>query len=101
MLAVARALMSRPEVFMLDEPTQGLAPTIIRQIMDALTRISDEGKTVLIAEPTTRVLPRHIDVGFVMLHGRIVAQASDLEGLDQAFHEQFEIAAHETVSHAV
>jgi branched-chain amino acid transport system ATP-binding protein len=101
MLALARALMSRPNVFMLDEPTQGLAPTIIRQIMDALTRISEEGRTVVIAEPTTRVLPRHIDVGFVMLHGRIVARASDLEGLEKAFHEQFEIAAHETVSHAV
>jgi branched-chain amino acid transport system ATP-binding protein len=101
MLGLARALMARPDVLLLDEPTQGLAPTIVQQIMDALDAIRAEGRTVLIAEPTTRVLPREIDLGFVMLHGRIVAQASDLTGLDSAFHEQFEVAVHETVSHVV
>jgi branched-chain amino acid transport system ATP-binding protein len=90
MLVLARALMSRPAVLMLDEPTQGLAPTIVSTIVSVLEQMRDEGSTVLVAEPTIRLLPRSLDYGLVMVHGQIVAEAQSLQSLETAFHRHFE-----------
>ena len=89
MLAMARALMCRPEVLLLDEPTEGLAPSIVSQILDVLDDIQAGGGTVVIAGPTTRVLPEKIDVGVVMMRGELVATATDRRELQDAFRDQY------------
>jgi ABC-type branched-subunit amino acid transport system ATPase component len=87
MLALARALMSEPSVLLLDEPMQGLAPTIVASVWETLVEIRDAGATLVIASPTTRWL-RDIDRGYVMLRGQIVAETVGTSSLEQAFLEQ-------------
>jgi len=97
MLALARALMSDPEVLLLDEPTEGLAPVIVAAVQRVLEEIRAQGGTILIAEPTTRLLPSSIDKGYVMMRGEIVAEADSKEALHTVFAEQFS----ERFEHAV
>ena len=61
MLALARALMSDPELLMLDEPTLGLAPVIINDISDAIERLQDEGLTILLVEQNSTFALRHAE----------------------------------------
>jgi branched-chain amino acid transport system ATP-binding protein len=97
MLVLARALMSRPGVLMLDEPTQGLAPTIVQTIMGVLEQMRADDHTILVAEPTTRLLPPSLDRGFVMVHGQLVAEAASIHELESAFHRYFEESLEQTV----
>jgi branched-chain amino acid transport system ATP-binding protein len=87
MLALARALMSEPSVLLLDEPMQGLAPTVVADVWQTLVEIRNAGATLVIASPTTRWL-REIDRGYVMLRGEIVAEAPDKERLERVFLER-------------
>jgi branched-chain amino acid transport system ATP-binding protein len=87
MLALARALMSEPSVLLLDEPMQGLAPTIVANVWETLVEIRNAGATLVIASPTTRWL-REIDRGYVMLRGEIVAETIGKEGLERVFLER-------------
>ena len=76
MLAIGRALMSRPRLLLLDEPTLGLAPLIIAQIFEIIQKIRSEGVTVFLVEQTaTRALQR-ADGGYVLENGRIVLEDS-------------------------
>jgi branched-chain amino acid transport system ATP-binding protein len=76
-------------VLLLDEPTEGLAPVIVAEVRAVLERIRDDGGTVIVAEPTTRLLPERIDHGYVMMRGAIVAQAGSRQELREAFAAQF------------
>ena len=79
MLAVARALMSRPSLLLLDEPSLGLAPKVIAEIFGTLDRLRADGLTVLLVEQDVRIALRHADRGYVMRTGRVVLQGSAAE----------------------
>ena len=77
MLAVGRALMARPKLMLLDEPSLGLAPLLVRTIFDALERINrEEGTTILVVEQNARVALAVAHFGYVMEGGRIVMEGS-------------------------
>lgn len=76
MLALARGLMSRPTLLMLDEPSLGLAPIIARQFLAEVERLRDEGMTVLLVEQNARAALRIADRGYVLETGRIVLEGT-------------------------
>ncbi|MBK9515914.1 MAG: ABC transporter ATP-binding protein [Anaeromyxobacter sp.] len=76
MLAMARALMARPRLVMLDEPSMGLAPLVVKDLFQAIRTIRDEGATVLLVEQNARGALRLSDRGYVLETGRIVLTGS-------------------------
>ena len=76
MLAIGRALMSRPSLIMLDEPSMGLAPLIVKNIFSIIGRLRDEGKTVLLVEQNARSALRIANRGYVLETGRIVLEGA-------------------------
>lgn len=72
MLAIARALMSRPKVLMLDEPTLGLAPIIVEQIKTLIGILKERGMTVLLAEQNAEMALAASDRGYVLEMGRMI-----------------------------
>ena len=80
MLAIARALMARPKLIMLDEPSMGLAPLMVREIFNIIVRISKEGNTVLLVEQNARSAFKIASRGYVLETGRIIleGEAEDL-----------------------
>jgi branched-chain amino acid transport system ATP-binding protein len=76
MLAIARALMSRPRLLMLDEPSVGLAPLIVRQIFETIRKLNDQGLTILLVEQEVEASLSISARGYVLQLGRVV-----LEGL--------------------
>ena len=71
-LALARGLLARPRLLLLDEPSMGLAPQIVRDIFRLIRAIRDEGVTVLLVEQNARAALRAADTGFVLETGRLV-----------------------------
>lgn len=71
MLAVARGLMSRPKILLLDEPSMGLAPIIVNQIYDLIKQIRDSGITVLLVEQNARKALGICDYAYVLENGKI------------------------------
>jgi branched-chain amino acid transport system ATP-binding protein len=76
MLALARGLMSRPKLLMLDEPSLGLAPIIAQQFLAEVQQLREEGLTVLLVEQNARAALRIADRGYVVETGRIVLEGS-------------------------
>jgi branched-chain amino acid transport system ATP-binding protein len=76
MLAIGRALMARPTLLMLDEPSMGLAPLVVKEIFEVITRISEAGCTVLLVEQNARGALKIADRGYVLETGRIVLEGS-------------------------
>jgi branched-chain amino acid transport system ATP-binding protein len=74
MLALGRALMGRPKLLMLDEPSLGLAPIIVREIFRIITRLGEEGVTMLLVEQNARAALETADYGYVLESGEIVHQ---------------------------
>ncbi len=74
MLAIARALMSRPKMILLDEPSLGLAPIIVKEIFEAIKQIAYEGTTVLFVEQNTKIALTTADRGYVLQTGEIVIE---------------------------
>jgi branched-chain amino acid transport system ATP-binding protein len=74
MLALGRALMSEPRLLMLDEPSLGLAPTVVDQLYDALERLHDEGLTMLLAEQSVPLALQIADHAYVLQTGRTVLE---------------------------
>jgi branched-chain amino acid transport system ATP-binding protein len=79
MLAIGRALMGRPRILLLDEPSLGLAPVIIREVFDALIRLNREGLTVLLVEQNARMALEVASRAAVIEQGRIVHQGLAVE----------------------
>lgn len=71
MLAVGRALMSRPKLMMMDEPSLGLAPIVVRGIFDIIREINKQGITILLIEQNANMALQIADIGYVMETGRI------------------------------
>jgi len=74
MLAIARALMSEPEVIMFDEPSLGLAPKIVYDMFKIIISLRDEGKTILLVEQNAYAALKIADYGYVIENGKIVLQ---------------------------
>lgn len=72
MLAIARGLMSRPKLLILDEPSLGVAPLLVNEIFQLIQRLRDEGITILLAEQNTRQALSIADRGYVIENGQIV-----------------------------
>jgi branched-chain amino acid transport system ATP-binding protein len=72
MLAIGRALMTRPTLLLLDEPTLGLAPLIIAQIFDIIRTIREEGVTVFLVEQNANKALQVADRGYVLETGKVV-----------------------------
>jgi branched-chain amino acid transport system ATP-binding protein len=85
MLAIARALMSRPRLLLLDEPSLGLAPIMVRQIFEAIGKIArDEGVTIFLVEQNAYHALRLADRGYVLVNGRVRMSGSGRELLANA-----------------
>lgn len=82
MLAVARSLMSRPKIMMLDEPSLGLAPLIVKDIFNILKEINEEGVTILLIEQNANMALRLADKAYVLETGTIAMEGSGKELLD-------------------
>lgn len=80
MLAMGRALMSKPSLVMMDEPSTGLAPLIVREIFEIIERLRDEGNTVLLVEQNAKAALSIADRGYVLETGKVIVQgpAEDL-----------------------
>ena len=79
MLAIGRALMSRPRILMLDEPSLGLAPMLVRAIFDTIREINEQGVTILLVEQNARAALRLADRAYVLETGQIALSGTASE----------------------
>jgi branched-chain amino acid transport system ATP-binding protein len=79
MVAIGRGLMSRPDVLMLDEPSLGLAPLLVDEVLATVRRLKEEGITILLVEQNVREALELADRGYVMQTGRIVEEGKGTE----------------------
>ncbi|WP_026581741.1 ABC transporter ATP-binding protein [Bacillus sp. J33] len=82
MLAIARAILSKPKLLLLDEPSMGLAPLIVADIFKIIKEINEAGTTVLLVEQNARQALRISDYGYVLETGKIVAEGNSQELLN-------------------
>ena len=76
MLAIGRALMARPRLLVLDEPSMGLAPKIVDMIFGVITTLRSQGVTILLVEQNARAALKIADRGYVLETGKMVLQGS-------------------------
>jgi branched-chain amino acid transport system ATP-binding protein len=79
MVAIGRGLMSRPQLLMLDEPSLGLAPKLVDEVLDTVRRLKQEGMTILLVEQNVREALDLADRGYVIQTGRIVGEGGGRE----------------------
>ncbi|MFN4267754.1 MAG: ABC transporter ATP-binding protein [Fervidobacterium pennivorans] len=82
MLAIGRALMSRPKLLLLDEPSLGLAPVLVKEVFQMIKKIHSEGVTILLVEQNAYEALKLCDYGYVLETGRIVLQGTGKELLE-------------------
>ncbi len=83
MLAIGRALMARPRLLLMDEPSMGLAPVLVEQVFDIIQTINRQGTTVLVVEQNAAVALSIADRAYVLQEGRIVMQGPAASLLDE------------------
>ena len=79
MLAIARALMSKPKLIMMDEPSLGLAPIVVQGVFDIIEEINRQGVTILLIEQNANMALKAADIGYVMETGRITLSGTGSE----------------------
>lgn len=79
MLAIGRALMSNPRLLLLDEPSLGLAPLIVKQIFEIIQQINEEGTTILLVEQNAQIALNLTDRGYVMETGEIPIEGESVD----------------------
>jgi branched-chain amino acid transport system ATP-binding protein len=84
MLAIGRALMSRPKMILMDEPSMGLAPILVEQIFDIINTINNAGTTILLVEQNAKQALEIADRGYVLETGKVIAEGSGKELLQDA-----------------
>ena len=90
MLAVGRALMSKPRLLMMDEPSLGLAPIIVKEIFSIIKEINEQGVTILLIEQNANMALKTADIGYVLETGNITKSGTGLELLsDEAVKEAY------------
>lgn len=90
MVAIGRGLMSRPQILMLDEPSLGLAPLLVDEVLDTVRKLKAEGITILLVEQNVREALDLADRGYVLQTGRIVGEGPGEELLQSnIFREAF------------
>ena len=90
MVAIGRGLMSRPQILMLDEPSLGLAPKLVDEVLDTVRRLKQQGMTILLVEQNVREALDLADRGYVIQTGRIVGEGSGKELLaSDTFRQAF------------
>ena len=82
MLAIGRALMAKPQVLLLDEPTEGLAPIYVNLLFELLRTLRERGQTILIVEQNVHHVLRTADRAYVLENGRIAMQGAGAELLN-------------------
>lgn len=82
MLAICRALMCKPEILLLDEPSLGLAPLIVNQIFEIVTKLNQDGMTILLVEQNARLALRISHRAYVLETGRVVMQDTGINLLN-------------------
>jgi branched-chain amino acid transport system ATP-binding protein len=82
MLAIGRALMSRPKLLLLDEPSMGLAPMLVAQIFGIITEINQQGTTILLVEQNAAQALQRADRAYVLEVGRVVMSGAARDLLD-------------------
>jgi branched-chain amino acid transport system ATP-binding protein len=85
MLAVGRALMSRPKLILLDEPSMGLAPVMVLRLFDLIRRVREEGYTILVVEQNVRQVLKLVDRAYLLEVGRIKMEGRADELSEQDF----------------
>ena len=83
MVAIGRAMMSRPQLLLLDEPSLGLAPLIVQSMFEAIRRINAEGTSVLLVEQNVAMAMEIARRAYVMEEGRIVAEGPAAELMER------------------
>ncbi len=76
MLAIARALMSRPRLLMLDEPSLGLSPLLVKEVFEIIRQIHQDGTTILLVEQNAKKALEIADFGYILENGRFVASGT-------------------------
>ncbi len=82
MLAISRALMSRPQLLILDEPSMGLAPLVTKDIFSIILELKEEGRTILLIEQNARAALKIADRGYVMETGKVVLEGEGAQLLE-------------------
>ena len=82
MLAIARALVGNPNLLLLDEPTEGLAPLVVKMVMEIILQLKTEGLTILLAEQNSRMALNVSERCYVLIDGRIVFHGESRELID-------------------
>ena len=82
MVAIGRGLMSSPQVLMLDEPSLGLAPFLVDEVLDTVRRLKEEGITILLVEQNVREALDLADRGYIIQTGRVIAEGAGNELLE-------------------
>ncbi len=85
MLAVGRALMSRPKLILLDEPSMGLAPVMVLRLFDLIRRVREEGYTILVVEQNVRQVLKLVDRAYLLEVGRIKMEGRAADLAEQDF----------------